>query len=66
MTTLEPSYPATTNPGYLNETGTQEEYMKSNLLKSIEVFKEDMNKFLKEIQENKFKQVEALKGEAKI
>lgn len=33
MTPPEPNYPATTNPGYPNETETQEEDLKSNLLK---------------------------------
>ena len=55
------SYPSTTNPGYPNETEAQEEDFKFNLIKA---FKEDMNKFLKEIHENTFKQVKALKEEA--
>lgn len=58
------SYPSTTNPGYPNETEAQEEDFKFNLMKLIKAFKEDMNKFLKEIHENTFKQVKALKEEA--
>ena len=59
------SYPSTTNPGYPNETEAQEEDFKFNLMKLIKAFKEDMNKFLKEIHENTFKQVYmALKEEA--
>ena len=57
MAPAEPSYPATTNPGYLNETETQEEDLKSNLTKMIEGFKEDMTKSTNEIQDNKFKHV---------
>ena len=60
----ESSYPATTNPGYPNETEAQEEDFKFNLMKLIKAFKEDMNKFLKEIHENTFKQAKALKEEA--
>ena len=55
------SYLSTTNPGYPNETEAQEEDFKFNLMK---VFKEEMNKFLKEIHENTFKQAKALKEEA--
>ena len=58
------SYPSTTNPGYPNETEAQEEDFKFNLMKLIKAFKEDMNKFLKEIHENTFKQAKALKEEA--
>ena len=50
MVLSEPSYPATTNPGYPNETEAQEESLKSSSIKMIEAFKEDMNKILKEIQ----------------
>ena len=57
-------FPATTNPRYPNETEAQEENLKSNPIKMIDSFKENINKFLKEIQENAFKQVEAFKKEA--
>ena len=49
MAPWEPSYLPTTNPGYPNETEAQEEDFKFNLMKLIKAFKEDMNKFLKEI-----------------
>ena len=55
------SYPATTNPGYLNEIEAQEEDLTSNFIKIIESFKEVMKISLKEIQENTFKQIEALR-----
>ena len=42
-------FPATTNPRYPNETEAQEENLKSNLIKMIEAFKEDMNESLKKI-----------------
>lgn len=46
------SYPTTTNSGYPNSTKEQENNIKSNLIKIIEVFKEETYKSLKEIQEN--------------
>jgi hypothetical protein len=46
----------TTNPGYPNETEEQEDDLKSNFIKMIGAFKEYMNKTLKEIQANEFKQ----------
>jgi hypothetical protein len=49
MAPLKPNYPATENPGYLKETETQEDDLKSNLINMIEVFTEQMSKFLKEI-----------------
>ena len=45
--------PTTASPGYPND-------LKSNLLKMIETFKEEMNKSLKEIQENTIKQVKKI------
>jgi hypothetical protein len=41
----------------------QDNDLKSNLMKMIEAFKEDIKNFPKEIQENTGKQVEALKEE---
>ena len=64
MVLSEPSYPATTNPGYPNETEAQEVDLKFSLIRMIETFKEDINKSLKKVQENISKQVEALKDEA--
>jgi hypothetical protein len=49
MAPPEPSYLATINPGYPHETEAQEENLKSNLIKMIEAFKEDMNESLKKI-----------------
>jgi cysteinyl-tRNA synthetase len=57
------SFPAMTNPRYSNGTEAQEKDLKSSLIKMIEAFKDDLNKVLKEIQENPFKQVEALNEE---
>lgn len=58
------SFPAMTNPRYSNGTEAQEKDLKSSLIKMIEAFKDDLNKVLKEIQENPFKQVEELNEEA--
>lgn len=54
------SYPTTTSPGYLNTTETKGNVLKSDLIKMIEVFKEEMNKSLKELQENTIKQVKKI------
>ena len=40
----KPSYSITANPGYSNKHEVQEDDLKSNLIKMIEVFKEEMNK----------------------
>ena len=52
MAPPELSYPATTNFECPNIAKAQEDDLKSNLTDKIETFKEEMNKFLKEIQEN--------------
>lgn len=57
MAPPEHNYPSTANARYPKETEAQEEDLKSNLINIIEVFKEDMDKSLKEIQENTFKHV---------
>lgn len=59
MVLPEPSYPATTKPRHPNETKTQEENLKSSLLKTIEPFLNDMNQSGKYI-----KKVETIKQEA--
>jgi hypothetical protein len=46
------------SPGYPNTTEAQENGLKSNRIRMAEAFKEEMNKSLKEIQENTVKQVE--------
>jgi aspartate/methionine/tyrosine aminotransferase len=48
----EPSYPTTANLEYLNTAEAQKNYLKTNLMKTIEVFKEEINKPIKEVQEN--------------
>ena len=60
MTSLEHSYPTTASPGYPSTAEAQENDLKSNLIKMIEAFKEEMNKSLKEIQENTIKQVKEM------
>ena len=63
MATPEPSYPTTASPGYFSIVEAQENDFKSNLVKVIDAFKEEMNKSFKEIQENTIKQAEAFKEE---
>ena len=50
MIRSEHSYPITANSGYRNTIKVQENDLKSNLIKMIEAFKEEMNKSLKVIQ----------------
>lgn len=61
MTPPEHSYSTTANSGYPNETHEQEEDLKFNLIKILEVFKEGMNDSLTEIQEYAFKQIKLSK-----
>ena len=56
-----PSTPTTASPGYPNTLEKQDVDLKSHLMMLIEDFKKDINKSLKELQENTGKQVEALK-----
>lgn len=42
MTPPEPCYPTTVSPGYCNTTEAQGNDLKSNLMKVIETFKEEM------------------------
>ena len=60
-TKLSPS--TTASPGYLNMPENQDSYLKSHLMIMIKDFKKDINNFLKEIQDNTGKQLEALKEE---
>jgi spore germination protein YaaH len=60
MALPEPSYPITAHPGYSNTVEAQENDLKSNLMKMIVVFKEQINKLLKEIQEYSIKQVKEM------
>jgi hypothetical protein len=60
----EPSKPITASPGYPNIPEKQALDIKSYLRMLVEDFKKDINKSLKEIQENTDKRVEVLKEEA--
>lgn len=44
------NYPTTASPRYPNITETREKDFKSNLIRMVEVFKEEMYKFLKNIK----------------
>jgi hypothetical protein len=63
LTASEPSFPTTASPEYSYKPKEQDSDLKSHLVKMKEAFKEDINKFLKEIQENSGKQIETLKLE---
>ena len=52
----EPSHPTTASPGYSNTGEARENNLKTNFMEMREVFKEEMNKSLKAIQENINKQ----------
>ena len=56
----EPSSPTTARPEHSNTTEAQEENLKTNFMEMTEVFKEEINKSLKEIQENTNKQLEEM------
>ena len=47
----EPNCPSSASAGNSNTAEAQENYLKSNLMKIIVALKEEMNMFLKEIQE---------------
>jgi hypothetical protein len=61
MSLLEPSYPTTAGSEYSNIAEAQEKDPKTAFMSMIEVFKEEMNKSLKEIQENTIKQYKEIK-----
>lgn len=52
MAPPESSYSTTSSHGYFNRAEAQETNLESNLMKMIEVFKEEMNTPVKETQEN--------------
>jgi hypothetical protein len=52
MSLQEPSYLTTAGHEYSKIAETQEKDLKANYIKMIEVFKEEMNTSLKEIQRN--------------
>lgn len=56
MASSQPSTPTITSPEYPKIPEEQDYDPKSLLMEMIEVFKEDLNNSLKEIQENKDKQ----------
>ena len=60
MTPSKHSYPTTASLRYPNTAEAQENDLKSNLIKMIEAFKEEINKSRKEIHENAIKQVKKL------
>ena len=64
-TAPEPSYLTTEIPGYTNTAEAHADDLKSNFIKMMQAFKEDINTFFKETQDNTFKQIEALKEEAR-
>jgi hypothetical protein len=49
MVSPEPSYLTAASPGYPNTAEAQANDLKSNFIMMIEPFKDEMNKFLKEI-----------------
>jgi len=51
----EPSDPATASPGCFNTAEAQENDLKYNFMTMVESFKEEINKSLKEAQENTIK-----------
>ena len=51
MAPLEPSYLTIASPGYSNAAEAQENDLKTNFVEMIEVFKVEINKHIKEIQE---------------
>ena len=59
----EPRTPTTVSPGYLNTPQKEESDLKSHLMVLEEDFKKAIKNSLKEIQENRVKQIEALKEE---
>ena len=52
MSPPDPSNHTAVDPEKLNTAEAQKNYLKTNLMKTIEVFKEEINKSIKELQEN--------------
>jgi hypothetical protein len=50
MAPSEPSSPTTGSPGYLNIPKEQDDDLKFHLIKMIKTVKEEISKYLKEIQ----------------
>lgn len=53
LVTPEPSSPTTASLGYPNMPERHDSNLKSNLMKMVKTFQEDINNSLKEIQENR-------------
>lgn len=67
MTFPEHNYCTTASSGYSNTTKKIKKMTLSSVLQNtIEVFKEEMNKSLKEIQETTIKQIEVFKEETNL
>jgi hypothetical protein len=60
MAPSEPSFPTARSPAYPNTLVEQDYNLKLLLIKMREAFKEEMNKSLKEVQENTIKQVKEI------
>jgi DNA anti-recombination protein RmuC len=63
ITPSDHSYTTSASSGYPNTTKAYKNDLNSNLTKIAQAFTEEMNKSLKEIQENTFKEIEAFKEE---
>jgi hypothetical protein len=63
LASSEPSSSTTVSPGYPSTPEKQDSDLKSHLMMMMEDLKKDANNFLKVMQENTGKQVEALKEE---
>jgi FtsZ-binding cell division protein ZapB len=65
LASSEPYSPTIAHPGYTTTPEKQDMDLMPLLIMMIEDLKNDINKSLKEVQENTGKQVETLKGETK-
>lgn len=63
MTPPKNSYTNTASPSYTNITKTQENDIKSNIIKMIKCFKKEMNMSLKEMQECTIKHIKIFNKE---
>jgi hypothetical protein len=61
MTPPQHSYPITASTGYPKIIETKENDLKTNFIRMIEVFQEEKNKFVKEMQHNTFKPIKVFK-----
>jgi Sec-independent protein translocase protein TatA len=63
LASSEPSFPTIASPGNTITLEKQDSVLRSLLMMVVGEFKKDINNYLKEIQENTGKQLEALKKE---